>query len=171
MISKFGHRWVVPWKSEEQVREELKDAPDVGCIGNLCSGALYIKCKAEWKEPRDEKIIRREIVRAAKRHLAREKKLAAAPKPGNRPRPSAPREPAAATRHASTSTPRKRYGSSPSGTALPPARPRGRPSTVSPPGWKPGSPRSPPAKPSDGTRGTRSSATSETPAKHENHRL
>jgi len=71
MLEKKGERWLAPWKSEAEVREDLKDAQDVGCIGSNGAGSVYIKFKAEWKEPRDEKIIRKEIVRAAKRHLAR----------------------------------------------------------------------------------------------------
>ncbi len=76
LLEKKGGRWLAPWKNEAEVREELKDSSDVGYIGSNGAGSVWIKLKAEWQEPRDEKIVRREIVRAAKRHLARNAKPA-----------------------------------------------------------------------------------------------
>lgn len=78
LLEKKGGRWLAPWKNEAEIREDLKDAQEVGYIGSNGAGSVWIKLKAEWQEPRDEKIVRREIVRAAKKHLAREAKLAKA---------------------------------------------------------------------------------------------
>jgi len=73
-LEKVGDRQVAPWaKSVQEAQEYLKKSDCIGCFGKIGAG-FYIKFTAEWDEPIPERIIRKQILAAAKRSVARREK-------------------------------------------------------------------------------------------------